>query len=245
VRASNAGWAGTRAFKVALKARESAEVVSIYLSPADGGDLPNFDPGQYIELKLTIEGRDVCRKYSLSDAPTGMEYRISVKRQPGGTVSTYLHDCVTEGDILEAFAPSGSFRLRGNDGPLILISGDIGITPMIAMLRAALETTRAVYFIHEERYGATRTLADFVDYLTSQHPQVKRFYSYGGPHRDSDTQQASFEISEDCLRTWLPPCENADLYVAGSRAFIRRIIRHLELLRVPIYRCQCETFDLS
>jgi nitric oxide dioxygenase len=243
--ASGGGWSGTRAFKVALKTRESAKIASFYLSPADGSDLPGFDPGQYIELKLMIEGQEVRRKYSLSDAPTGMEYRISVERQLGGTASTYLHDCVAEGDIVEAFAPSGSFRLRENDGPLVLISSDVGIMPMMAMLRVALQTSRAVYFIHEAKYGGTDTFLDFVDYLASSHQKVKRFYIHGKPQLERVTDDTSCGINEDCLRKWLPPCEDADVYLAGSESFIRRLKQTLSVLHVPKDRCRYEIFDLS
>ena len=77
------GWRGGRAFRVAGKVRESEEITSFYLQPADGGALLDFIPGQYIGLRLCLDGEEVRRNYSLSQAANGRDYRISVKRELG------------------------------------------------------------------------------------------------------------------------------------------------------------------
>ncbi len=119
------GWRGARAFRVARKVRESEEITSFHFRPADGGDLLEFHPGQYIGMQVFIDGEELRRNYSLSAASSKDEYRISVKREPGGRVSNHLHDHVNEGDTIELFAPSGDFRLEHNDRPLVLISGGV------------------------------------------------------------------------------------------------------------------------
>ena len=84
--AAPGGWAGAREFRVSDKRRESEEITSFVLTPADGGAVMDFKPGQYIGLKLVIDGEEVRRNYSLSAAPNGRTYRISVKREAGGRV---------------------------------------------------------------------------------------------------------------------------------------------------------------
>ncbi|MEO0002878.1 MAG: hypothetical protein RLZZ22_570, partial [Pseudomonadota bacterium] len=81
--AATGGWRGARAFRVARKEAESSEITSFYLSPVDGGPVVAHQPGQYIGLRLTVDGQDQRRNYSLSAAANGSELRISVKREPG------------------------------------------------------------------------------------------------------------------------------------------------------------------
>ncbi len=109
---ADGGWRGVRRFRVARKQAESEEITSFYLEPVDGQPLLAFQPGQYIGLRLDIDGEEVRRNYSLSAASNGREYRISVKREAGGRVSNHLHDRVAEGDELDLFPPAGDFVLR-------------------------------------------------------------------------------------------------------------------------------------
>jgi ferredoxin-NADP reductase len=104
-----------------------------------------------------VDGQEVRRNYSLSQAANGRTLRISVKREPGGVVSNHLHDRVANGDVLDVFPPAGEFVLREGTAPLVLISGGVGITPTLAMAEAALaQGTRDVIFIHYARNGAVQ-----------------------------------------------------------------------------------------
>ncbi|HAB63146.1 MAG TPA: NO-inducible flavohemoprotein, partial [Pseudomonas sp.] len=127
------GWRGARRFRVARKVTESSEITSFYLEPEDGGPVVEHKPGQYIGLRLLIDGQEIRRNYSLSAASNGRDYRISVKCEPGGVASTALHR-MQPGETLELFAPAGDFTLQPGDKPLVLISGGVGITPTLAML---------------------------------------------------------------------------------------------------------------
>ena len=108
--AAPGGWRGARPFVIERKVGESAEITSFYLRPEDGGAVVAHQPGQYIGLRLLIDGEEVRRNYSLSAASNGREYRISVKREPGGVVSNALH-AMPEGACVELFAQAGDFTL--------------------------------------------------------------------------------------------------------------------------------------
>src|SRR5690606_16287629 len=103
------GWRGPRLFRVARKQPESDVITSFYLEPVDGAALMTYEPGQYITVLLTVDGQPLRRTYSLSDAPGKAYYRISVKREPGGVASNYLHENVAVGDQIELLAPCGEF----------------------------------------------------------------------------------------------------------------------------------------
>ncbi|CAG9201301.1 NO-inducible flavohemoprotein [Paraburkholderia caribensis] len=236
------GWRGTRPFVVARKVKESDEITSFYLRPADGGALLEFHPGQYIGLKLIVDGEEIRRNYSLSAAANGREYRISVKREPNGKASNYLHDSVNEGATLDLLTPSGDFTLEHSDKPLVLISGGVGITPTLAMLNAALETSRPIHFIHAARHGGVHAFRDHIDELAARHPQLKRFYVYEKPRQHDEAHHAEGYIDEARLIEWLPSTRDVDVYFLGPKSFMKAVKRHLKAIGVPEKQSRFEFF---
>ena len=236
------GWAGARAFRVEARVVESAEITSFVLVPADGGAVMDFAPGQYIGLKLSIDGEEVRRNYSLSAAPNGRSYRISVKREAGGRVSGFLHDRVPEGATLDLFPPAGEFTLPAGDRPLVLISGGVGITPLLAMLEAALPTGRAVHFIHCARDAGVHAFRDAIDALAARHPQLTRRYCYADHAEPAPRPDAVGLLSVEHLKDWLPASRNVDACFVGPKAFMQSVRRHLLEVGVPAAQTRWEFF---
>lgn len=119
---SSREWQDWRKFVVVRKVKESEEITSFYLKPEDKSEIPNFQPGQFLTIKLDIPGqaKPVIRTYSLSDYSDSNEYyRLSIKREPmpkgldvmPGIVSNFMHDRVQEGSVILAKPPSGKFVL--------------------------------------------------------------------------------------------------------------------------------------
>ncbi|QXH55875.1 NO-inducible flavohemoprotein [Pseudomonas maumuensis] len=235
------GWRGTREFRLVRREQESREIVSFYFAPVDGKPVLKAEPGQYIGLKLEIDGQEQRRNYSLSALCDGEQYRISVKREAGGKVSNYLHDGLMVGDTLQLFPPSGDFTLVASEKPLVLISGGVGITPTLAMLEAALETERPVHFIHCARNGAVHAFRDWIDGLAARHPQLKRFYCYA----EEDGSQAADAVGlldQELLAEWLPRERDIDAYFLGPKGFMAAIKRQLKGLGVPEGQSRYEFF---
>nr|WP_273500000.1 FAD-binding oxidoreductase [Paracoccus sphaerophysae] len=117
-----------RRFRVAAKRPESSVITSFHLVPADGGPLFSARPGQYLTLRVPVEGGTVLRTYSLSNAVDATDHhRISVKRESLGSV--WLHDRLAEGDEIEIAAPRGVFHLDEADRrPVLLLAGGVGLT---------------------------------------------------------------------------------------------------------------------
>jgi len=93
------------------------------------------------------------RSYSLSSAPDAGTYRISVKQEPRGTASSYLHRTLQPGAVLDVAVPRGDFVLDDGTGPIMLISAGIGVTPVLAMLHqiVAARSERDIWWLHGER----------------------------------------------------------------------------------------------
>lgn len=235
------GWRGARPFRIARKVKESEEITSFHLQAEDGGPLMEFLPGQYIGLKLEINGKEERRNYSLSAAGNGREYRISVKREPGGVVSNALHD-MPEGTIVGLFAPAGEFTLAPGNKPLVLISGGVGITPTLAMLEQALATSRPVHFIHCARNAGVHAFRRAVDALAERHTQLQRFYCYEEHDGSADAPDAIGRLTEQQLADWLPQSRDVDAYFLGPKPFMAAVRRQLKAIGVPEQQTRYEFF---
>src|SRR5690606_8160845 len=114
-------WTGWRDFTVEEVRPESAIIKSFVLRPVDGKPVVRHKPGQYLTFWLSIPGQPaVKRNYSISSAPNGETYRISVKREPNGLASGWMHGEVKPGTVLKVGAPAGDFYVDGQpERPLV------------------------------------------------------------------------------------------------------------------------------
>jgi nitric oxide dioxygenase len=231
--AEQGGWTGWREFVVRSKQPESDVITSFILEPVDGRPVVGFEPGQYISVAMQVPklGLQQIRQYSLSDAPNDHSYRISVKREGGsdtmhaGYVSTLLHDHVNEGDVIRVAPPFGNFYIDVNDTtPVILISGGVGLTPMISMLNRVLQTPgREVVFVHGARNSAVHAMKDHLRQTAQKHPNFKTFIFYNEPLAgDEEGTDYDFtglvDIDLIAEAIMLP---EADYYICGPIPFMR------------------------
>ncbi|TCV92748.1 nitric oxide dioxygenase [Luteibacter rhizovicinus] len=239
---ASGGWRGLRSFVVVSRTMECDEIVSLRLRPLDGGEVIRHSPGQYIGLNVTIDGQELRRNYSLSAVANGHTYRISVKREPGGIVSNYLHDSVAIGETLALYPPSGEFTLQEGSRPLALISAGVGVTPVMAMLESAVQAGRAINFIHAARQRSVHAFRNRVDELAAAYPRLRRFYCY---ERGDTDDACTGLVTRERLRAWLPDILNLDVYVLGPLAFMRAIRVHLDALGVPWDDVHYEFFGVT
>jgi len=235
------GWLGTRAFTLVRKTVESAEITSFVLRPVDGAPVMDFQPGQYIGVRLDIDGREHKRQYSLSAASNLESYCISVKRETGGVVSNHLHDALQVGDTIDLYAPSGAFILQPGERPVVLISGGVGITPTLAMLTTALRANRQVVFIHAARNGKVHAFRDHIDTLADQYPQLRHHYCYAEHDGEGAAPHAVGLLDQNLLAQWLPATD-IDAYFLGPTAFMRSVKASLQALGVPPAQARYEFF---
>jgi ferredoxin-NADP reductase/MOSC domain-containing protein YiiM len=175
---SEPAWSGFRSVRVARLVHETDLVTSVYLRPTDGKPLPPPLPGQYLAVRLPGDP-PVIRNYSLS-ASTVDGYRISVKREPKGVVSSYIATALAVGDQVDIAAPRGEFVLGDGGEPVVLLSAGIGVTPVLAMLHAlaAQHSTREVWWLHSTRGRATHALADEARRLLDALPNARSHIIY-------------------------------------------------------------------
>lgn len=174
-------WDGFRPLRVRGIHRESPQVMSIELEAEDRSALPAPLPGQYLTVRIPGAGAPApLRSYSLSGDPAAGYYRVSVKREEHGLVSSWLHEHVEPGSVVEAAAPRGEFYLADGGGPVLLMSAGIGITPVLAMLHAlaAARSGRDIWWLHIARNRETQAFATEVASLVESLPSARQSVFY-------------------------------------------------------------------
>jgi nitric oxide dioxygenase len=209
-----------RAWRVDERREETAEVMSLVLSPVGDQPVPAARPGQYVSVRVTMpDGVRQLRQYSLSGHDADGRRRITVKRErrdgvPEGEVSSLLHATVKEGDELTLSAPFGDIALKDGDEPLVLVSAGIGCTPIAAMLQHLAGDPRPVLVLHADRSADHHALRADMERLTGELPAGERVFWYengaAGGARAGWLNLDGIEI---------PP--GAVVYMCGSLPFMR------------------------
>ncbi len=247
------GWRGWRNVVVAHKRQESDVVTSFFLEPADGRPLADFKPGQYISLAIDVPrlGLQQIRQYSLSDAPNDKHYRISVKRESDGAhtagdVSNLLHDYVNKGDVVRITPPFGDFCLEMQaTTPVVLISGGVGLTPLISMLKSVLRNSdREVVFVHGARHGGVHAMKERVKAAAETNRRLTSIVFYDAPLETDVLGYDHDHVGMVDLRriadSVIKP--DADYYICGPIPFMRAQVESLEALGVASQRLHYEVF---
>ncbi|MFJ3820923.1 MOSC domain-containing protein [Streptomyces nodosus] len=242
------GRPGFRALRVTRIVPETPEVSSLYLDSTDGTPLPQARPGQYLSLRVAMaDGNPAVRSYSLSSAPGAGSYRISVKREPHGRVSGYLHTRLRPGDLVETAGPRGTFVLEDGTRPVVLVSAGIGATPVLAMLHrlAAVRDPRPVWWIHTAHDRAHHPFAEESRTLLAQLPHAHTYINYTAADdialRPGGAPVHRGRLTADSPAVASVPAD-ADVYLCGPPAFMDDLGRYLRDHGVSPERIRTEAF---
>jgi ring-1,2-phenylacetyl-CoA epoxidase subunit PaaE len=138
--------------------KETSDTISITFDVPDNiREEFSYKHGQYITIKLPVEGSDNRRAYSISASPvTDRHLTITVKKVDDGIVSRYINDNIKAGDKIEVMPPLGNFTIDLsplNTNNYVLIGAGSGITPLMSILKTILsvEFSSRVYLIYQNR----------------------------------------------------------------------------------------------
>ena len=252
-------WNGFRKFKVVSKVKETHDITSFYLSPHDGKPLPSFFPGQFLTFQLNIQGNThpVVRCYSLSDSPHHPDrYRVSIKKvppprndpkAPPGLVSNHFHESINENDILDVKAPSGQFFLDINaKGPVVLLAGGVGITPVLSMLNALVEvdSQREIWFCLGVRNKKEHIMKEHLEKVAKENPNVNLQVFYSSP-AETDFKEKDYHIEGRVKVSSLInllPSNNYDFYICAPPPMVEDLRNDLAAWGVPKTSIHFEAF---
>ena len=176
--------------------RETADAVSVAFEvPAMQQPEYQFKQGQYITLKLTVNGEEIRRSYSLCTSPySEKELRVAVKEVNGGKASTHINRHLKVGDTIEVMTPMGNFYTSlsgGNKKNYVLFAGGSGITPMMSILKSVLyvEKNSTVTLIYANKNEESTIFKAEIDNIAANNSNLKVAYMFDVPKQKiSDLQ---------------------------------------------------------
>jgi ferredoxin-NADP reductase len=241
-------WSGFRSLRVAKVEPESASVRSLSFEPIEGPPLPAALPGQFLVLRLHIKPGlpPILRNYSISSAPGSNAYRVSVKQEVNGAGSSFLHNQVNAGDVLEVSAPRGAFTLQPGEEPVVLMSAGIGATPVLAMLHAlaSVASPREVWWLYGARNRNEHPFAKESRELLQSLAHGHRHIVYSRPQPD-DQLGVDYDSPGHLDTSLLDQhgvTQNADFYLCGPPSFLSSFTRSLVQRGVDSSRIHTEIF---
>jgi ring-1,2-phenylacetyl-CoA epoxidase subunit PaaE len=132
-------------YKLAIKEiiRETADAVSILFNvPEELQSNYSFVAGQYVNLKVTLDGQEIRRAYSICAAPQSGELRIAVKSVKNGFFSKFANEKLSVGNVIEVGTPEGKFTFEPKadrqKNYAAFVAGS-GITPVFSIIKSVLE----------------------------------------------------------------------------------------------------------
>ena len=238
-------WTGE--LRVARTFDETPEVRTFRLAPADGGELPfDYRPGQYLTLRLTVDGKSVNRSYTIASSPTRRGYcELTVKREAMGISSGHLHREVRDGDSLAVAAPAGNFVFTGAEADgVVLLAGGVGLTPLMSVVRYLTDQSWSggIYLLVVARTEGDIIFRDEIEHLRRRFPNLHVCITLSRASAANGWTGERGRLTTELLTRFVPDLARRPVYVCGPDEMMAATLRVLRELGVPDANVKTEAF---
>jgi len=232
--------------------RETPDAITIFFQNPDK-QLYNYIPGQYLTLRVEINGKSVNRAFSLCTSPTTDDLlAVTVKKTTGGLVSTYFIENLKAGDSLEVLPPLGNFTAKLKDYQkkhYFLIGAGSGITPLMSILKTTLnvEKESKVTLLFGNRNTGSVIFKSQLDELQSQNPdRLKIIHVLTQP--DADWSGPTGRLTRGKVKELLQSTIESEslvkeYFVCGPSAMMDEALHALKEMRVAPENTHQEHFS--
>ncbi len=235
----------TELLECTMVLQDSHNVKTFCFQTADASYF-RYLPGQFITLELDIDGDKVYRTYTLSSSPSRpLCLTISVKTQPGGRVSNWLHENLKVGDRVRAFGPSGIFSFHNHVADKYLfLSGGVGITPMMSMTRWLFDfgIHTDVTFIHSAQTPADIVFRAELEAISARLPEFKVAFVCERPNPYGAWTGYSGRLNQLMLELSCPDYAEREIFCCGPEPYMRAVRDILHAAGFDMRRYHEESF---
>ena len=222
--------------------RETSDAVSLVLDiPEPNRDQFRYAAGQFVTIRVRIDGAEHCRCYSMSSSPAvDPDLRITVKRDRDGLVSNWVNDTVGIGDELHIAPPEGRFVLTPGERNVVTFAGGSGITPVFSLVQSALAaTTRRTRLFYANRNLDSVIFREALAALVDAHSERVEVHH----HLDDLDGVVSPQHISDFIAN--DSHAETDYYVCGPAPFMDTVERVLLDSGIPRPQVHLERFSVA
>ena len=238
-----ANWRGQ--LRVASIVAETPGVKTFRLLPLSGEMPFTFVPGQFLNVAFWIGGARMNRSYSISSSPTQRDYvELTVRREPRGAVSRHIVDLLKVGDQIEAGGPVGRFTFSGTEADsIVLISGGVGITPMMSIARYLTELSWPgdIFLFYACRAPADYIFQKELPALQRLNPKLHVAVTMSRA-QGTDWQGPRGHLTKELLTRTVPNLASRRIHLCGPPSMMDSTKAILAELGVPPDQVKTEAF---
>ncbi|MBV8124869.1 MAG: 3-ketosteroid-9-alpha-hydroxylase, partial [Paucibacter sp.] len=211
----------------------------VFEVPQDLLDAFKYAPGQFLTLRLPIEGRHVPRCYSMSSTPAvDAAPRVTIKRVAQGRGSNWVCDTVKAGDVIEVMPPAGVFTPRALQGNFLLLAGGSGITPVFSILRAVLSQAQGrIVLLYANRDEQSVIFRDELKALAAAHPTRLQVIHWLDSVQGVPSVAQLAELARTC-----PSDRQLQAFICGPGPFMDAAVAALQAIEMPSEQVHVERF---
>lgn len=225
------------ALRVSAVVDETHDAKSLVFEvPAELADLYRYKAGQFLTLRLLVDGKHLPRCYSMSSTP-GVDDspRVTIKRVAQGRGSNFVCDRVKVGDMIEVSPPAGVFTPRTLEGDFLLLGGGSGITPVFSILRAALQHgTGRITLLYANRDERSVIFRNELKALAEAYPTRLQVIHW------LDSVQGIPSVAQ--LAELARNCRAAQAFICGPGPFMDAAVAALQAIEMPTEQIHVERF---
>ena len=244
---SAARWKGE--LKVAEIREETHNVRTFRLVSPDGADLPfAWQPGQFLNVQLNIDGKRVARSYTIASSPAQKQWlELTIKKEPQGLASSFLHEKMREGDLLSISGPAGRFVFTGDQQErVLLIAGGVGLTPVMSILRTlcAVRWPGQIDLVVSAKTEADLIFRTEIEQLREENNSLQVHTTLTQCGAADSWSGGRGRISAELLQSCLPSSavSTTPVFLCGPTEMTRVVREQLASLGVPEQCLHVESF---
>ncbi len=224
---------------------DTPEVKTVRLSLEGTGF--TFIAGQFIMVNVELDHEGLRRKerraYSISSSPDHKDYLdITVKKEDGGKVSTYLHN-LNKGDIVEIDGPYGHFTLQDAQN-VVYIGAGTGIAPLMSMARYACAHALplAQVLLYTVRKSSDIIFKDEILAMPKKYKNIQTFITVTRPEEGDGWKGATGRIDEGIITSLVHDVHASTYYLCGSPALVKAMKDLLFQMKIDPGKIRQEVF---
>jgi len=227
---------------------ETHDVRSFFFQPLKPSFF-QFLPGQFITLELVINNTTINRCYTISSAPTRPHtLSITVKRQPNGIVSNWLHDHLKVGNRISALGPAGEFTCTLNPAKKYLfLSGGSGITPLMSMARTFhdLAEDADIVFVHSARSPTDIIFRQELELMKFNSPHFRTAFICEKVDSEDNWTMPIGYLNIDNLKTIAADFLNREVFTCGPAPYMNAVRNMLKSAGFDMQHYHEESFSFD